>query len=383
MKSKRETLLRMMKREECGPVVLDLGSSPNTSITKIAYENLVRYLGLKTISEPRIFHKPFQLVEMDGEVLSALHIDTRAIGGPSTEQSRMHNLPNGRFSDEWGIIWRPAHSGDQLLYYEVEASPLIIGTEAEIDHHPWPEPANTSWIHGLRKRTTAVREQQGTILVGHHGDTSIFENARDVRGMVSFLMDLIRNKDYAHKLLDKVTEIQCAKMEAYLGEVGDLLDVVCIGDDLGGQEQPLISPALYREMIKPYHERYFDTIKSHTTAMLHMHSCGSIQCFLDDLIEIGVDIINPVQVTARGMDPEKLKTQFGERITFWGGIDSQHILPQGTPEDVRKAVRHAVKVLSPGGGYILSAVHNIQSDVPPENIVAMFDEANKLNKTWG
>lgn len=380
MMARRDRLIDTMKRRGVGPVVLDLGSSPNTAITKIAYQSLVSHLGIKTLSEPRIFHKPFQLVDVDDEVLDALNIDTRAVGGPPPEVSIEQNLPDGKFRDTWGIIWRPAYLGDDLLYYEIEDSPLSLGTKDELLNHLWPDPSDVQWLHGLRKKATALRKQEDRLLVGHHGDTSIFENARDVRGMVPFMMDLIRDKSYAHALLEKITEIQCKKMAAYLGEVGDYLDVVCIGDDLGGQEHPLISPALYRDMIKPYHKRYINTIKQHTNAILHMHSCGTVQYFLDDLIELGVDIINPVQVSARGMNPELLKKQFGQRISFWGGIDTQHILPHGSPEDVRQAVRSTMKVLASGGGYVLSAVHNIQNDVPPENIVAMFDEANKINQ---
>jgi uroporphyrinogen decarboxylase len=193
--------------------------------------------------------------------------------------------------------------------------------------------------------------------------------------MEQFFLDLLMNKKLAKALLEKVFDIQSVKMGKYLDEVGEYLDVVCVGDDLAGQSGPLISLDLYREMVKPYHRAYFELIKRKTPARLHLHSCGSIAYFLDNLIEIGVDVINPVQVSARDMAPEKLKQRFGDRICFWGGIDSQHLLPRGTPEEVACEVHRIISFLGTDGGYVLGAVHNIQPDVPPENIVAMYDAA--------
>jgi uroporphyrinogen decarboxylase len=361
-------------------IPLDLGTSPNTSITKIAYERLAKYLGIDLEESPHVFHKPFQLVEPDERVLERLHIDTRAVGGGMPDHSQAKELSDSRFMDEWGIVYRPAVSDGQLLYFDIVSSPLFEGTLEELERHDWPDPEDPGRTRGLRERASHMNNQDRYLLVGHNGDTSIFENARDVRGMAKFMMDLVRNKEYAHALLGKITDIQCAKMERYLEALGDFLDVVCIGDDLCGQDRPLISQNTYREMIRPYYKRYFETIKQNTQAKLHMHSCGTVQHFLDDLIELGIDIINPVQVSAHGMDPPVLKQRFGNRLTFWGAIDTQHLLPHGTTDEVRKSVRQTMSILGEGGGYVLSAVHNIQADVPLENIVAMFDEAFAVNK---
>jgi len=379
MSSRRQVLKNAIAREGSSKIPLDLGSSPNTSITKIAYEQLAEHLGIELEEPPRVFHKPFQLVEPDEHVLERLHIDTRAVEGGIPDRSQAKELSDGRFVDEWGIIYRPAVSNGQLLYFDIVSSPLSEGTLEELECNDWPDPEDPGRTRGLRERASHLNNQDRYLLVGHHGDTSIFENARDVRGMAKFMVDLVRNKEYAHALLEKVTDIQCAKMECYLSAVGDFLDVICIGDDLCGQDRPLISHSTYREMIRPYYKRYFETIKQNTQAKLHMHSCGTVQHFLDDLIKLGIDIINPVQVSARGMDPSILKQRFGDRITFWGGIDTQDLLPHGRVDEVCKSVRQMMSILGEGGGYVLSAVHNIQADVPPENIVAMFDEAFAIN----
>lgn len=190
-----------------------------------------------------------------------------------------------------------------------------------------------------------------------------------------FHRPILITKKFAHALMEKIYEIQSTKMELYLKEVGEYLDVVSTGDDLSGQSGPLISLELYRKMIKPYHRKYYKTIKDNTDAKLLMHSYGSAHHFFDDFIEIGVDIVNPVQVSAVGMDPLKLKRKYGDHLVFWGGIDTQNVLPNGSPLEVKEEVHKMIKILGRNGGYVLCAVHNIQPDVPPENIVALYDAA--------
>jgi uroporphyrinogen decarboxylase len=165
----------------------------------------------------------------------------------------------------------------------------------------------------------------------------------------------------------------------YLEAVGDCIDVVVVSDDLGGENGPLISPELYRELVKPAQKKLWQFIKSNTEAYLFLHSCGSIYRFIPDLIEIGVDILNPIQVAAKDMDTRRLKDEFGDKLIFWGGIDTQRILPFGSPEDVESEVKKRIADMAPGGGYVLTAVHNIQAGVSPENICMMYDAARK----WG
>jgi len=182
-------------------------------------------------------------------------------------------------------------------------------------------------------------------------------------------------------LIDRTSQFWVDWMKGFLAEVGDLLDVIMIGDDLAGQNGPLFSPAFYRRVVRPRQQRVIDTIKAHTTAeavlrkaKIWYHTCGNCVEYIPDLIEMGVDALNPVQISTEGMRPEFLKERFGRQITFWGGaIDTQHILPFATPEQVSEEVRRNVETFMPGGGYVFNSVHNIQAGVPPENIVALFE----------
>jgi len=205
------------------------------------------------------------------------------------------------------------------------------------------------------------------------GHTSIFQACTWIRGIEQFLTDFVINKKLVHTLLDKLLEIQSIKMEKFLEETGEYLDVLCIGDDFGGQSGLLMSPSMFRQMIKPYLKPYFEIMKSKSSAKINLNSCGAIQDILPDLIEIGVDIINPVQVSAAGMDPVILKKRFGKDLCFWGGIDTQRILPGGSPFEVAEETRRIAGILGKGGGYVINPVHNVQPDVPPENIVAVYD----------
>lgn len=193
-------------------------------------------------------------------------------------------------------------------------------------------------------------------------------------GFEDWLVNLMTNPKFAGALLDKGVEIESQMLKNMLGEVRDNVDVVVCPDDLGMQNALLISPELYRKIIKPRHKRLFDAVKSHTKAKLLLHSDGAIAPVIGDLIDVGVDVLNPVQVSAAGMgDTKWLKKEFGEHISFWGGIDTHHVLPFGTPEEVREEVRKRIQDLAPGGGYVLASVHNIQAEVPPENIIAVYE----------
>ena len=167
-----------------------------------------------------------------------------------------------------------------------------------------------------------------------------------------------------------------------MGEVGDLVDVVMIGDDLAGQGGPLFSPAFYRRVVKPRQKMLVQRIKSLTQAKIWYHTCGSCVEYIPDLLDNGIDILNPVQTSAAGMDPALLKQRYGRELVFWGGgCDAQHVLPFATPEQVREQVRRNMETFKPGGGYVFNSIHNIQGDVPPENIVALFDTAYEYGWT--
>jgi uroporphyrinogen decarboxylase len=208
----------------------------------------------------------------------------------------------------------------------------------------------------------------------------VFEQSVAIRGNENFYVDLIANPKLATAIMDKMLEFYIGFWEEMLPIVGPYVQVIKVGDDLGMQNGPLISPDLYRSLIKPRERELISFIKKRTDAKIYFHSCGSVYEFIPDLIEIGVDVLNPIQVSAKDMVTKRLKQEFGERLSFWGAVDTQQVLPFGSQEDVEAEVRKRIGDLAPGGGYILSSVHNIQAKVPPENIAAMFDAAFKYGE---
>ncbi|RPI49428.1 MAG: hypothetical protein EHM56_12385 [Chloroflexi bacterium] len=195
-----------------------------------------------------------------------------------------------------------------------------------------------------------------------------------LRGYEPFYIDLAANPDFITTLLDRLVDYKCAYWERALAEVGDMVDAVVEADDLAGQHGMLLSPRTYRRLIKPRHARLFSFIKAQAPVKLFFHSCGAVRPIIHDLIEAGIDILNPVQVSAAGMDPRELKREFGRDLVFWGGgVDTQQVLGTGSPQQVRDDVRRNVEALAPGGGFVFAAVHDIQANVPPENIVAMWE----------
>jgi len=201
-----------------------------------------------------------------------------------------------------------------------------------------------------------------------------------LRGFEDWFIDLAADQKLAGALFDAAVEHSSALVEEILKAGGELADVVAFGDDMGFQNGPIVSPELYHRLFKPRHKKYFDTVKKYTSAFIHFHCCGSIYKLLNDIIELGVDVINPVHVAAKDMDCSILGPEFGARLSFWGGIDTQKVLPKGTTEEVKSEVRRCIRNLAPGGGYILSAVHNIQPDVPVENIIAMYEAGREYGK---
>jgi uroporphyrinogen decarboxylase len=231
-------------------------------------------------------------------------------------------------------------------------------------------------LSGLAEHARRLRRESPYAILGiHEGPSSLFEASWYLRGMAEFMLDLAANPEMAHALLRHLTDVAKATTALFLKEVGQYIDIYRVGDDLGMQSGTLISPGMFREMVKPYLAEYYAMIHNMTDARLMLHCCGSVRSIMDDLIDIGVDILHPVQVSAKDMEPEELKFQFGDRLCFCGGIDTQQVLPHGTREEVQEEVQRRIQELAPGGGYLLAAVHAIQPDVPPENVCTMFETA--------
>jgi uroporphyrinogen decarboxylase len=209
---------------------------------------------------------------------------------------------------------------------------------------------------------------------------NIFERSMLMRGFEQLLLDLAANKAFVHTLFQKLMELNIAVYDEFLRIAGTRIDAIRTADDLGSTQAPLISARMYREMLQPYHKEWFRCIKERSPAPIIFHSDGAVAPLLPDLIEAGIDALNPVQVFAKDMDTARLKAEFGEQLSFWGGVDTVNILPHALPEEVAREVRQRIHDLALGGGYVLAGVHNLQPDVPPENIIAMAQACLEYSK---
>jgi len=209
----------------------------------------------------------------------------------------------------------------------------------------------------------------------------VYEICWYMRGLEQWFRDMIENPAFCEALLDQTLKFWLDYYTGFLSQIGDLIDVVMIGDDLTGQYGPLFSPDFYRKVVKPRQKKLVQHIKSLSSARIWYHTCGSCLEYIPDLIDNGIDILNPVQISAANMDPHHLKKIYGANLAFWGGgCDSQNVLSTASPEEITRHVRTNIEKFKSGGGYVFNNVHNIQADVPPENIVAMYDAAYKYGQ---
>jgi uroporphyrinogen decarboxylase len=252
---------------------------------------------------------------------------------------------------------------------------------ADIDRHPWPNPVDPARFEGMRERARHAAEVEGKAVLLGGLSAGIMEMAAWTRGFDRYFPDFAVNTKLLEHLMDTILELKLRYWEKALSEAGDYADVVQEADDFAGQFRMLISPKSYRAICKPRHRKLFDFIHARTKAKIFFHSCGAIRPVIPDLIEAGVDILNPVQVSAAGMDSGELKREFGYDLAFWGGgVDTQRVLGEGTPAAVREDVKRRIADLAPGGGFIFATVHNIQGNVPPENIRAMWETLQEYGK---
>lgn len=373
----RQRVLRALNHEIPDRVPLDLGGN-QTGIHKNAYRNLLKYLHFP--EEITLMDAVQQLAQPSEPVLERFHIDTRyiAAGAPSSWKGGVvRTVRDGRawhdLTDEFGIRWSMPE--DHPLYMDITLHPLASATLADIQDYPWPKGDDPSRFAGLRERALQLRQQTPFALVSGISGV-VYEIGWYLRGLEQWFCDLMSQPEFCQAVLDQTLKFWMDWFRLFLDEVGDLVDVIMIGDDLAGQNGPLFAPALYRRLVKPRHQRLAQYIRSRTSAKIWYHTCGSCLDLIPDLLDNGIDILNPVQLSARNMNPALLKQQFGRALSFWGGgCDSQQVLSRETPGKVAEHVRRNVRTFMPGGGYIFNNVHNIQGDVPPENIVAMYEAA--------
>ena len=374
----RERVLASLNHQEPDRVPIALGQAVGDGITLVAYRNLLKHLGMDE-GMARLKDTRAQTAKVDEEVLRRFRVDFRGIGLGAPDGWKERWLDDHTVQDEWGVVrTRPRDS----YYFDLCRSPLAEeATLAAVERHAWPDPLDPGRYRGLKDGARRLhRETDYAVVLDLN--CAFFLRCCELRGWENFYMDLVADTEFAEALMDRYLEIRLAMAERALQEVGDSVDIVVVtSDDLGMSERTLISPALYRALIKPRQKRTFDFFKARTGAKRYYHTDGAIYPLIPDLVEIGVEVLNPVEVRAAGMeDTERLKREFGDRLTFWGAIDTHHVLPHGTPEEVRGEVRRRIRDLGPGGGYVVSPVHNVQPDVPPENVVAMYDAAQELGR---
>ena len=378
----RERLLTALAHREPDRIPLDLGSTQVTGIHVVAYRKLRQALGLPAV-EPQLFDVIQGLALPDDDLLRLLGVDTRGLNplnshnwGVVEEEGMDEKYGDLYWSyhDEWGITHRkPRPDG---LYYSLWQAPLNRPdlSAQDILRHPWPRMDDPQRIAGLRQKAEQYRAA-GFAVVLKDPFAGIFEMAQRIVGMENLLVMMASDAALAGVLFEKLAGLKLSFWEMALPRLADAVDVISHADDYGTQESQLISPRMYRQQIKPHWQVVLGRVRALAPqARLFFHSCGNVRPLIPDFIEMGVEILNPVHIRAQGMEPAALKRDFGDALSFWGGgVDTQGVLPYGTPDQVRDDVRRNLDALALGGGYVFNTVHNIQADVPAENMIAMYE----------
>ena len=401
MLTPRERVIQALNHQEADRIPIDFGAMRSTGISLTAYMKLREKLGISS-GKVKLYDIMQWLAEPELPVLERLHGDVvqlhryePAFGlnigqwkdwttweGSDVLVPRDFNpvdLPDGSKAVMAGdtIIARRPKDG---FWFDVEYHPLANAkTYDDIDNHTWPTLSDEEAEFLEREAKRLYQETDYAILASFGGN--IYEQGHFDFGFENFMTLLAGNPELATYYMDKLADSWIEQLRKWLPAVRDYVQIVQVGDDLGMQTGPQISPQMYRELIKPFHARIYQYIKENSDLHIFLHSCGSIYALLPDLIEIGVDIINPVQYKAADMDPVQLKREFGKHLTFWGGgCDTQHVLTRGTISQIKREVEEMVSIFAPGGGFVFTQVHNIQSDIAPEKVIALYDTAYQVGK---
>ncbi|HIC90452.1 MAG TPA: uroporphyrinogen decarboxylase [Anaerolineae bacterium] len=364
----RERVRAVLSGERPDSPIVDLGGRI-ASLSTPAYLELKAYLGYGANLTDETVTLLNTVARFDERVLQHLDVPFRRVYLRPASDFRLETANDGFFYDEWGVGYKPVGP-----YNERVGHPLARATLADLDHFPWPDPHDPSRVRGLVEEARRLYEETDYSLVAGAISAGIFQDCWNLRGMSQFLQDMVLNRDFAEALLDRVLAIHIALWEHFLDAVGKYVDMVETADDLGTQRGLLISPSLYRELIKPRHIALNVAIRSRTQAKIFFHSCGAVMPLIDDFIETGIDVLNPIQPLPGLMDPEKLQKRYGRHLIFHGGLDVQVLLPSGTPDQVRSVVTHYLDVLGPEG-YIMAPANSVQPGTPPENLVAAYEAA--------
>lgn len=380
--SSRDRVLAVLNHEVPDQVPIIIGVSNATGIKMKTYQGIKQ---LANINAPDgyIYQWPeLGTARIDEETLQRLGSDVRGvldIHPADTLKRNQTRDPHAPFIDSWGSGQMEIKPGEWFpgVHPLSDASSI-----SDMDDYPgWPDMKDPSRIAHVKAAAAALREENQYAILATPWLLFPLERAFAMQGMDVFLLNLAMNPDFAVALLEKTAALCKDLMGPFLDELGDNVDIIKIGDDLGTQESLLMSPKMYREILKPIHTDYIKFIKEHTKAKVFFHTDGDVVPLIDDFIEMGIDILNPIQTSAGKMsDLAGLKKQFGKNIIFCGGIDTHRVLPAGTVDEVRQEVKRVIQLLGEGGGYMVSSVHTIMNDVPPENVLAMVDAVKEFGK---
>ena len=403
----RERVLAALNHHEPDCVPMDFGAHRSSGIMGIAYARLKEALGIAS-GDIYIYDMVQQLAIVEPPVLDALGVDAVEMGRGfllQREDWKEWALPDGtpckipfyvnveKRGEDWYLLDSTgldlAVQREGCLYFEQLNFPLMhrdiedddfSDLEQRLTETPWtgvPHPGahlplDDDGLREMARCARALRESTDRAIVGLFGG-NVFEIPQFLYRIDNYLAFLPAYPEAVHRLLERLCSIHLQNLERWLGAVGPCIDVILFGDDLGGQNGPLLSPAMYRDFVKPYHRRLWRRAKELADVKVMLHCCGGVEPLLEDLIAARLDATNPVQITCNGMGASHLKSEYGDRLAFWGGgCDTRDVLPRGSAEEVRRHVMGQVGILAPGGGFVFQQVHNIMADVPPENILAMF-----------
>ena len=407
----RQRVIASINHTEPDGLPVDLGATPSSGISAIAYDNLLCALPLQD-KRNWVYDVVQQVAQPSGEVLDHFHIDAVDLGRTfNTRDSDWYDyeLPNGRIAQQptWfrprkqangsflaykggeaiALMPSTAISYDQTIYPFLKGYPEKYGSNldeamgrihwAALAHSPWDHASEPDFWEQLRSHALDLRLNSERAILLSAG-CNLFEWGTFLRRFDNFIMDIKRAPAEVERLLDALMERHLSLLEKICRAVGDAVDIIRLGDDLGMNTGPLMGPETYRSLFKPHHTLLCNYIKTHSRMHTFLHSCGSIYRLIPDLVEAGFEILNPVQTNARDMQPERLKQEFGREVTFWGGgVDTRSVLNFGTPAQVTENVKENIETLAPGGGFVFNPIHNILPDVPPENILAMFEAVDE------
>lgn len=404
----RERVMAAVDHREPDAVPIDFGGHRSSGIMALGYKKLREYLGLP--EKPiKIYDMIQQLAVIDEDVLDYFGIDTIEMGrgfAQSDADWKEWEMPDGtevlipnyveveKKNGNW-VLKAPSgiDAGVQregMIYFDQIYWPYKDGIPEDLSNLgrdlqdvmwsvPSPPNLGDTDIDALVEGARRLRESTDRAIIFLFGG-NILETSTFLCSIETFMIEMASNPEATHRLLDGLVEIHMQNLDKLIPAIGPYVDMVLFGDDLGMQQGPQISPQMYREYFKPRHAKLWKHAKSLADVKVQLHSCGGLRPLLDDLIESGLDAVNPVQTSAAGMEPEGLKKDFGDRLCLWGGgCDTQHVLPRGTPEEVREHVLDRCRILQPGGGFVFQQVHNIMANVSAENIVAMFDAVAEFN----